>query len=52
MKKVTERKYLTIGDIQSEYLPMSLKKLRQFVKEHSLGGTHFVCLLWLNIFFL
>jgi hypothetical protein len=40
MKKVTERKYLTIGDIQREYLPISTKKLRQFVKEHSL--THYI----------
>ena len=36
MKRVTERKYLTIGDIQREYLPIGTKKLRQFVKEHSL----------------
>ena len=36
MKKSIERKYLTIGDIQREYLPIGTKKLRQFVKEHSL----------------
>ena len=36
MKKSTERKYLTIGDIRREYLPIGTKKLRQFVKEHSL----------------
>ena len=36
MKKSMERKYLTIGDIQREYLPIGTKKLRQFVKEHSL----------------
>ena len=40
MKTVAERKYLTIGDIQREYLPISTKKLRQFVKEHSL--THYI----------
>ena len=46
MKRVTERKYLTIGDIQREYLPIGTKKLRQFVKEHSLtryiGGRIYV----------
>ena len=36
MTNNSKRKYLTIGDIQKEYLPMSPKKLRQFVKEHSL----------------
>ena len=27
-----ERKYLTIGDIQKQYLPISSKKLRAWVK--------------------
>lgn len=30
----TERKYLTVSDIQEEYLPISKKKIREFVKEH------------------
>ena len=34
MTNSTERKYLTIGDIQKEYLPISSKKLRAWVKEH------------------
>jgi hypothetical protein len=34
MTNNTERKYLTIGDIQKEYLPISSKKLRAWVKEH------------------
>lgn len=29
-----ERKYLTIGDIQKEYLPISSKKLRAWVKDN------------------
>ena len=34
MTNSTERKYLTIGDIQKQYLPISSKKLRAWVKEH------------------
>ena len=34
MTNSTERKYLTVGDIQKEYLPISSKKLRAWVKEH------------------
>ncbi len=34
MTNNTERKYLTVGDIQKEYLPISSKKLRAWVKEH------------------
>ena len=34
MKKDTERKFLTIDDIQREYLPISHKKLRAWVKEN------------------
>lgn len=30
----TGRKYLTVSDIQDEYLPISKKKIREFVKEH------------------
>ncbi len=30
----TERKYLTVSDIQREYLPISKKKIRELVKEH------------------
>ena len=33
MTNKTERKYLTIGDIQREYLPISSKKLRTWVKD-------------------
>ena len=34
MTNNSERKYLTISDIQKEYLPISSKKLRTWVKEH------------------
>ena len=34
MTSNTERKYLTINDIQKQYLPISQKKLREFVKKH------------------
>ena len=34
MTSITERKYLTIREIQREYLPISNKKIREFVKEH------------------
>ena len=34
MTNNSERKYLTIGDIQKEYLPISSKKLRAWVKEN------------------
>lgn len=34
MTKCIERKYLSINDIQKEYLPISKKKIREFVKEH------------------
>ena len=34
MTNNSERKYLTIGDIQKQYLPISSKKLRAWVKEH------------------
>ena len=41
-----ERKYLTISDIQREYLPISKKKIREFVKEHlyvkMIGGRIYV----------
>lgn len=34
MTNSNERKYLTVSDIQMEYLPISKKKIREFVKEH------------------
>lgn len=34
MTKCIERKYLSINDIQKEYLPISKKKIREFVKDH------------------
>ena len=33
MTNNSERKYLTISDIQKEYLPISSKKLRTWVKD-------------------
>ena len=46
MRESTERKYLTISDIQMEYLPLSKKKIREFVKEHlnvkQIGGRIYV----------
>jgi hypothetical protein len=30
----TERRYLSVSDIQAEYLPISKKKIREFLKEH------------------
>ena len=42
----TERKYLTISEIQDEYLPISKKKIREFVNEHlyvkRIGGRFYV----------
>ena len=42
----TERKYLSIADIQNDYLPISRKKIREFVKEHLnvrlIGGRIYV----------
>ena len=46
MTESIERKYLTISDIQREYLPISKKKIREFVKEHlyvkMIGGRIYV----------
>ena len=46
MTKITERKYLSISDVQREYLPLSKKKVREFVKEHLnvrlIGGRIYV----------
>lgn len=46
MTNSTERKYLNISDIQMEYLPISKKKIREFVKEHLnvrlIGGRIYV----------
>ena len=30
----TERRYLSVSDIQAEYLPISKKKIRELVKQH------------------
>ena len=42
----TKRKYLTISDIQKEYLPLSKKKIRELVKQHTpikiIGGRIYV----------
>ena len=46
MATSTERKYLSIADIQNDYLPISRKKIREFVKEHLnvrlIGGRIYV----------
>ena len=46
MTTTTERKYLSIADIQNDYLPISKKKIREFVKEHLnvrlIGGRIYV----------
>ena len=46
MTESIERKYLAISDIQREYLPISKKKIREFVKEHlyvkMIGGRIYV----------
>ena len=46
MTNITERKYLNISDIQTEYLPISKKKIRELVKEHlyvkMIGGRIYV----------
>lgn len=34
MNSNTERRYLSVSDIQAEYLPISKKKIRELVKEH------------------
>ena len=34
MTNNTERKYLSVRDIQAEYLPISKKKIRELVNEH------------------
>ena len=40
------RRYLTVSDIQNEYLPISKKKIRELVKEHlnvrTIGGRIYV----------
>ena len=41
-----ERKYLTVTEIQNEYLPISKKKIRELVKQHLyiklIGGRIYV----------
>ena len=34
MNSNTERRYLSVRDIQAEYLPISKKKIRELVNEH------------------
>ena len=34
MTNNAERKYLSVSDIQAEYLPISKKKIRELVNEH------------------
>ena len=34
MTSNTERKYLSVSDIQAEYLPISKKKIRELVTQH------------------
>ena len=34
MRSNTERKYLSVSDVQAEYLPISKKKIRELVKQH------------------
>ena len=46
IEKTLKRKYLTITDIQKEYLNASKKKIRSFVKKYlpgkTIGGRMFV----------
>ena len=46
MTKSIVRKYLSISDIQKEYLPISKKKLREFAKKNTsvknIGGRMYV----------
>ena len=46
MNQEIQRKYLNITDIQQEYLPVSKKKIRSFVKKYLpiklIGGRIFV----------
>ena len=46
MTTTTGRKYLTINEIQEEYLPISKKKIRELVNEHlnvkRIGGRIYV----------
>lgn len=43
---MADRKYLTIADIQKQYLPISKKKIREFVKKYLnikiIGGRIYV----------
>lgn len=44
--EITERKYISIKDIQNEYLPIGKKNIRSFVKDNLpykiIGGRIFV----------
>ena len=46
MADITERKYLTIEEVQTQYLPVSKKRIRAFVKQYLnvkvIGGRIFV----------
>ena len=41
-----ERRYLSVRDIQKEYLPLSVKKIREFLKKNTtvttIGGRMYV----------
>jgi len=34
MADTTERKYLTVSEVQKEYLPISQKRIRAFLKQY------------------
>ena len=46
MSTIRERKYLSVRDIQKEYLPISVKKIREFLKKKTtvttIGGRMYV----------
>ena len=46
MATIRERKYLSVRDIQKEYLPLSVKKIREFIKKNTtvatIGGRMYV----------
>lgn len=39
MATIRERKYLSVRDIQKEYLPLSVKKIREFIKKNTTVTT-------------
>ena len=46
MATIKERKYLSVREIQKEYLPLSVKKIREFLKNNTtvttIGGRMYV----------